>query len=330
MTSNDMKNQIREQLGDSLTAELGPTLEIIGRLAKEIWWEDHGVYLTADERNAKKKEPMTTSDDVSHIAINVGDRQIALSRSDETKPAVSIPYGQADRMTQASLPKDWMMKALYQFIIDCDGGDTTYAQQVADFINQWIDIATIDNGEGSIKIDKDKLPAPSAEVFTTELVDSHKRKTRSRAKGSTSFNISLSVSANDNVPLRIPVKTTGFTAPLGIQNAPLVPSPAGASQKPTDTLGTGEDSDGFPVPVGADPSLSTNALLVDDEWKASGVLREIIGLEPLTKGAIRKAVADRVPEPMWVAELERMVKAGEVMSTGERRSTRYTMCEVGA
>ena len=61
MTSNDMKNQIREQLGDSLTAELGPTLEIIGRLAKEIWWEDHGVYLTADERNAKKKEPMTTS-----------------------------------------------------------------------------------------------------------------------------------------------------------------------------------------------------------------------------------------------------------------------------
>ena len=329
--SNELKQQIREQIGDSLTAELGPTLEIIGRLAKEIWWEENGTYLTAEERDANKKTPMATSDDVSHIAINVGNRQIALSRSDETKPAVSIPFGQADRMTQASLPKDWMMKALYQFIIDCDGGDTTYAQQVADFINQWIDIATNDNGEGSIKIDKDKLPAPSAEVFTTELVDSHKRKTRSRAKGSTSFNISLSVSVNDDVPLRIPVKTTGFTAPLGVDDAPTAPSPT--VRHPSHAVEaeeTGGNGDVFPVPVEADPSLSTNALLVDDEWKASGVLREIIGVEPLTKGAIRKAVADRVPEPMWVAELERMVKAGEVLSTGERRSTRYTMCEVSA
>ena len=323
-----MKQQIREQIGDSLTAELGPTLEIIGRLAKEIWWEENGTYLTAEERDANKKTPMATSDDVSHIAINVGNRQIALSRSDETKPAVSIPFGQADRMTQASLPKDWMMKALYQFIIDCDGGDTTYAQQVADFINQWIDIATNDKGDGSIKIDKDKLPAPSAEVFTTELVDSHKRKTRSRAKGSTSFNISLSVSVNDDVPLRIPVKTTGFTAPLGVDDAPIAPSPAG--HKAMEAEETGEAGDGFPVPVDADPSLSTNALLVKDQWRAEGVLREIIGTDPLTKGAIRKAVADRVPEPMWVAELDRMVRIGEVVSTGERRSTRYTMCEVSA
>ena len=326
--SNELKQQIREQIGDSLTAELGPTLEIIGRLAKEIWWEENGTYLTADERDANKKKPMATSDDVSHIAINVGNKQIALSRADDNKPAVSIPYGQADRMTQASLPKDWMMKALYQFIIDCDDGDTTYAQKVADFINQWIDIATTDNGEGGIKIDKDKLPAPSAEVFTTELVDSHKRKTRSRAKGSTSFNFSLSVSVNDDVPLRIPVKTTGFTAPLGIDNAPTAPSPARHPVQAVEAEVAGNSGDVFPVPVEADPSLSTNALLIDDEWKASGVLREIIGSEPLTKGAIRKAVADRVPEPMWVAELEKMVRDGEVLSTGERRSTRYTISEV--
>ena len=328
MTSDDMKNQIREQIGDSLTAELGPTLEYIGKLAKEVWWEDHGTYLTAEERDTKKKVPMASSDDVSHIAINVGNRLIELTRTDVTRPAVSIPYGQADRMTQASLPKDWMMKALYQFIIDCDGGDTDYAQRVADFVNQWIDIATIDKGDGSIKIDKDKLPAPSAEVFTTELVDSHKRKTRSRAKGSTSFNLTLNVSVNDDVPLRILPKTTGFTAPLGIPDAPIAPSPAG--HKAMEAEETGEAGGGFPVPVDADPSLSTNALLVKDQWRCEGVLREIIGTDPLTKGAIRKAVADRVPEPMWVAELDRMVRIGEVTSTGERRSTRYTMCEVSA
>jgi hypothetical protein len=218
--SNELKQQIREQIGDSLTAELGPTLEIIGRLAKELWWEENGTYLTAEERDANKKTPMATS------------------------------------------------------------------------------------------------------------VDSHKRRTRSRAKGSTSFNISLSVSVNDDVPLRIPVKTTGFTAPLGVDDAPIAPSPAG--HKAMEAEETGEAGDGFPVPVDADPSLSTNALLVKDQWRAEGVLREIIGTDPLTKGAIRKAVADRVPEPMWVAELDRMVRIGEVMSTGERRSTRYTMCEVSA
>jgi len=365
MTAADLKKQIRSLL-EGMSFEDAATIEYIGKLAKEVMWEDQGRYLSEEQREANNRAPMTAAEELPDLSIVIGDTRIRFNRADERKPAVSIPFGLSDRVTQATLPKDWMLQALYQFLIDADGGKTDYAEEVAAWMNKWIDIATVTNEDGSIKIDKSKLPAPTAEVFTSGLVDSHKRKTRGRAKGSTSFNLSLSVELDDSTPARIPQRTTGFTNPVDAFESPDIPSLARQStdtdcrgkyanlnrvsvleehpqggrladlstgttpvDRESDDRGQGE-SDGFPVPVEADPSLSTNALLVNDEWKAEGVLREIIGTEPLTKGAIRKAVADRVPEPMWVAELERMVSTGEVTRTGERRSTRYTSCEVAA
>ena len=327
MTKNDIREQIIEQLGGALTIEQATAIEYIGKVLKEVSWDLRGSYLNAEERDANAKKPMTVAEDLHDVSLVLGDKRIVIDRASDSKPAVSVPFGLSDKVTQATLPKDWMLQALYQFIINADDGDTTYAEEVAQWINKWLDIATVDK-DGRISIDKNKLPAPTAEVFTSDLVASHKRMSKSKAKGSATFNISLRVEeiVDDETPLRIPPNRTGFALPIGTNSPELAPPSRGIPNGEEGSEGKG-GAPSYPIPDEANVEVSTNALLVDDEWKAEGLLRDIIAEEPLTKGAIRKAIDGRVPEPMWVAELDRLVKEGVILSTttGGPRSTRYTM-----
>ncbi len=334
MTTSEMREKIAELPANVLTPDVATAIEWFGKYLKEAYYERldaEKVYLDTDARAARRGQPMVAVEEPD-IAILVNGHRISLTRADPNKPAISIPFGQSDRVTQAAIPRDWLSQSLYQFLINVDDGNTEYAEACADWLNQWIDIAMVET-DGSVKIDKEKLPVPAAAVFTTELVDSHKRKTKSKAKGSTSFNLAMSVEVDDTTPNRLPNRTVGFTPPLEIPNPPPMPSPTSVSEasqlidKQTGgAVGAVGGGDDIPVPVRADPTLSTNALLVSDEWKAEGLLLDIIEQNPLTKGAIRKAIDDRVPEPMWTAELDRMVKDGIVTSTtnGGPRSTRYT------
>ena len=63
-----------------------------------------------------------------------------------------------------------------------------------------------------------------------------------------------------------------------------------------------------------------------DAPSASDILLDVIGSEPMTKGDIRKAVCERIAEPLWVAELEKLIKSDSITKTtpGGPRSTRYT------
>jgi len=322
MSKDDIRQTIDTQM-NGLTIEQAATLEYIGKIAKEMAWERDGTYLNTDAR-AQNKRPMSVAETMDDLSIKIGDKVISVATDKSNAPAVSTPYGLSDRVTQASLPKDWMIQSLYQFIIDCNGGDATFAQQVQGFINECLDFATIHNDDGSIKkIDASKLPTPAMTVLTSDMVTSHKRQTRSKAKGSTTFNIRLVIDHDDTVIPRIPMRNTGFVGVQGTQS-PIPPTPI-AHPNPAISQEVVDDQAGqlTPTPVvivdeGADRMVGLSA---------SDLLQSVIGSEPMTKGDIRKAVCESIAEPLWVAELELLVDAGVVVKTtnGGPRSTRYTM-----
>jgi len=323
MNKTEMKNIIEDTLGNSLTIEQAATLEYIGKLAKEIAWEKSGVYRNAEERATHKKQPLSVAEHMDDLSITLGDKVITVAQDKDTAPAVSTPFGLSDRVTQASLPKDWMIQSLYQFIIDCKGGDTAFATRVQGFINECLDFATIHNDDGSIqKIDASMLPSPAMAVFTEDVVTSHKRQTRSKAKGSTAFNIRLIIEENDLVIPRIPVRNTGFVAVHGIVS-PVAPTPTG---HPLTPLVDEEDY----TPSAPIVTVDKVAVEMGVGLTASDLLQSVMSAEPMTKGDIRKAVCEQIAEPMWVAELDLLVDAGVVVKTtnGGPRSTRYTMAVI--
>ena len=319
MSKAQITEKLDAQLGN-LTIEQAATIEYVGKILKEQAWSKHGQYLDSDARSDNGKKPMSVAETMDDLSITIGNQVLTVKQDKDNAPIVSTPFGLSDRITQASLPKDWMIQSLYQFIIDCNGGDTAFAEQVQGFINDCLDFATIHNDDGSIqKIDASKLPTPAMAVLTSDMVTSHKRQTISKAKGSTTFNIDLVIEQDDSVIPRIPVRNTGFVA---TPNSPIAPTPA-TSQAPRqvgqvadeDLLGNGPVA---MVDEGADNTVGVSA---------SDLLQSVIGDEPMTKGDIRKAVCEQIAEPLWVAELESLVDAGVVVKTtnGGPRSTRYTM-----
>jgi len=316
MSKAQITEKLDAQLGN-LTIEQAATIEYVGKIAKELAWSKHGQYLDSNARSDNRKKPMSVAETMDELSITIGNQVLTVKQDKDNAPAVSTPFGLSDRITQASLPKDWMIQSLYQFIIDCNGGDTTFAEQVQAFINDCLDFATIHNDDGSIqKIDAKKLPSPAMAVLTSDMVTSHKRQTISKAKGSTLFNIDLVIEQqDDSVIPRIPVRNTGFVA---TPNSPVAPTPATSQAGQVadiDQLGNGPVA---MVDEGADNTVGVSA---------SNLLQSVIGDEPMTKGDIRKAVCESIAEPLWVAELESLVDAGVVVKTtnGGPRSTRYTM-----
>lgn len=321
MTRKTMKEAIKNQLGDALTPELGPTLELFGSVCKELWHEENGVYLNADERADKQaaNKVLAVADSVSNIEIHLGNgKKITMASAKPDKPAVVIPFGMNDRVTPAAMPKDWLPMALYQHLIDAFEGDTTYAQDVAEYLNKCIDAASEVSEAGKLSINKKLLPTPAATVFTLGLVDSHKRMFKSSSKGSTVFNLTCNVEYDDITPLRIPPRLTGFISSTEIK-PPDVPPMFSASQ-PEQARITTEVA----TIASEDKETDNGGMSVSD------YLFNVLGNDSLTKGMIRKEMVncwDNVPEPMWVAELDKMVKTGAVVkdSSGGPRSTKYAV-----
>jgi len=311
MTRKILKEKLEAQLEGMLTPEIGPLLEVAGSLCKEIWHEKNGVYLDADDRKVKQQtnDVLAVVDSVSHIEIKLGNGKVlSFGNAKPDKPAMTIPYGMSDRINTAAMPKDWLPMALYQHLVDVYEGDTTFAQDVADYLNKCIDAATEISEEGRLSINKKKLPTPSATVFTQGLVESHKRMFKSKTKGSTVFNLTCSIEdIQDDQPLRIPPRLTGFISP-NIIETPVAP------------------------PMTSRPHTLQSEATEDKEADEGGMsvsdhLFNVLGNDPLTKGMIRKAIADNVPEPMWVAELDKLVKEGIIIkdASGGPRSTKYVV-----
>jgi len=328
MSKTENRTKIDDDM-NGLTIEQAATIEYLGKMLKESAWANQGSFLDSDARKQMGSKPMSAADSMDDISISVGNQVITVVKDNDNRPAVSTPYGLTDRVTQASLPKDWMIQSLYQFIIDCNGGDTAFAEQVQAFINQCLDFATIHNDDGSIqKIDAKMLPSPTMSVLTTDMVSSHKRQTKSKAKGSTTFNIKVVIEHDDTVIPRIPVRNTGFVSVVGI-DSPVAPTPS-AHPHPADGQGVANlgwaNTNGDPAPVATvDEGVREMVGL-----SASDLLQSVVGSTPMTKGDIRKAVAEQIAEPMWVAELEMLVNAGVLIKTtnGGPRSTRYTMAVI--
>ena len=85
------------------------------------WMAQNGVYLNADER--KEHSGMIASVDTSDIEVRIGTTSFSVQQVDENKPIVGIPVGMSDKKNTATIPRDWLVGYMLDYIIHAFEGD---------------------------------------------------------------------------------------------------------------------------------------------------------------------------------------------------------------
>lgn len=324
------KKRIKETLSDAgitrVPADLGPSLKALAEVCEDIYKEQIGdaMYLPESERKeAGSLEEVHKTD----IEILVAGKSLRLVRDNPGKPAIVIPYGMSDKVTTAAMPWSWVCSILYQSLVTAFG-EEGFVQDLSKWINDEINKATkTDNGR--IKIDTAMLPAPKNAIAVSEFLESLKRTSVSKSRGSTRINLAVSVSD---------AQQSGGRAP-SIEDIV-------ANQAPEPRMGEGDDEVSHSPSLPADDSVSSPSTeqhgVSGTEGPGGGgasftpppsTLREdidstIIGVftgEPLSIGQIRKRMPESVSEVIWRSHLDGLVNQGVVAKEGVRRSTKYTL-----
>ena len=329
------KKRIKETLSDAgitrVPADLGPSLKALAEVCEDIYKEQIGdaMYLPESERKeAGSLEEVHKTD----IEILVAGKSLRLVRDNPGKPAIVIPYGMSDKVTTAAMPWSWVCSILYQSLVTAFG-EEGFVQDLSKWINDEINKATkTDNGR--IKIDTAMLPAPKNAIAVSEFLESLKRTSVSKSRGSTRINLAVSVSdarqsggrapsIDDIVANTTPEPTVGEGSDEVSHSSSLpadksVSSPSteasmATSNSVSGTEGTGGGGDSFPPP--------SSTLREDIDSMIMGVFTG----EPLSIGQIRKRMPESVSEVIWRSHLDGLVNQGIVSKEGVRRSTKYIL-----
>jgi hypothetical protein len=234
--------------------------------------------------------------------------------------------GLSDKITTATIPHTWIESILLQTLISGFGGDTSYAEKIVSKINGWIDDATIETDDGRLKIDQNKLPQPKNAVVVAEMLDSMKRTFKSKSKGTTQLNLTLSVLDADDI------QPTSMTM---LDDRDIIAIPDIDTQEINEASHTfnisanmdnsekhtisGMRDEGMGV-VLSPPTLEATDVVVDRE-KLSQALIDVIGIEGRTIGYIGKNMAS--DKETWKPRLDALVESGILRKEGVRRSCRY-------
>ena len=178
-----------ENMGE-IPPDLGPALKLLGTVLTEQYQSANGTYLSKEERE-KNKEPLAEITE-SDIQIRFGNRMMTLVPAKEGKPMVSIPVGQSDKKTPATIPREWLVGALIDGLLSIFDGDT---QVVGVFINsrikKAIEKAMEVNEDGKMKVVTSKLPTHDHPVEVAEFLEALKYSFVSKSAGSAKLNFGI-------------------------------------------------------------------------------------------------------------------------------------------
>jgi|GEM_PF-6414443 len=176
---------------EALTPDLGATLKMLGEVLVKQWHKNNGIFLSADERKSRGKVPQAEVQQ-SDIQIRQGDWLYTIVPCDEDKAMVSIPAGLSDKVTPATIPKDWVIGFLIDAIITLCEGDDYVARYWLNMMNNQINHAMqIDPESGRMKIDQKLLPEVRNPVEVAEMVDSLRRSFKSVSNPTTKTNFTF-------------------------------------------------------------------------------------------------------------------------------------------
>jgi hypothetical protein len=328
MSRREITEKLDEQMTD-VPPELGPIMKLAGDIFTKKRQSNHELFLDKEQRQARGSKPLDAVGDLDLKILTHG-RVISFHRADPNKPSVSIPVGQSDKITTATMPHEWLLSIFIQAVISTFDGDTTYAWNIINRMNEWIDDASETNEEGRLKINQDKLPSPVNAVDIAEMIQTLKRTFTTKSHGSTQINVTMTIDKKEETPALREIDPRSFIAdpqPYHDETPATDDSTASSSQFLEDLVlsvpsrASGEGGEGRGV-----PSSST---VEEQRQILTMAIRKAIGVEAMTVGQIGKAMGD-VEKSVWKARLDAMVKSGEVIKEGERRSCRYSLCEVEA
>ena len=176
---------------EALTPDLGATLKMLGEVLVKQWHKNNGIFLSADERKSRGKVPQAEVQQ-SDIQIRQGDWLYTIVPCDEDKAMVSIPAGLSDKVTPATIPKDWVIGFLIDALITLCEGDDYVARYWLNMMNNQINHAMqVDPESGRMKIDQKLLPEVRNPVEVAEMVDSLRRSFKSVSNPTTKTNFTF-------------------------------------------------------------------------------------------------------------------------------------------
>jgi hypothetical protein len=191
MSRKIVEETVEELDPEALTPDLGATLKMLGEVLVKKWHSTNGIFLSADERQSRGTVPQAIVEK-SDIQIRQGDWLYTIVPCDEDKAMVSIPVGLSDKVTPATIPKDWVIGFLVDAIIELCEGDDYIARYWLNMMNNQINNAMqIDPETGRMKIDQKLLPEVRNPIEVAEMVGSLRRSFKSVSNPSTKTNFTF-------------------------------------------------------------------------------------------------------------------------------------------
>ena len=189
MSRKDMKEQAQQI--PHIPAEIGPALKMLGTVLQDEWMGRNGIYLDKDSR--KGHAPIADIADTD-LEVRLKGKVIRFTPAKAGKPVVSIPVGMSDKVSTATIPRDWESGQLAAALVEAFSGDPYVLNLLTDRMCEAIDNASEINPEtGRLKINQEKLPPVRHAVAVAEALAKLKRSFKTQSAGSPSINLSFEI-----------------------------------------------------------------------------------------------------------------------------------------
>ena len=355
----DMSRKEMKELAEAIPhipAEIGPALKMFGSVIQDAWMNTNGVYLDKDER--KGHSPIAEVIDTD-LEIRIKGKVIRFQPATQGKAVITIPVGMSDKVSTATIPRDWTEGQFAAALVEVFEGDPYVLNILVDRMCEAIDSAAIINEEtGRLKIQQDLLPPVRHAVAVAEALDKLKRNFKTQSAGSPSVNLSFTIEdIEEPKPSPVPVmdakeiakRVAALTAPVvaGVELAPIEDKYGGGDISHT-YIAPPEFDEEYPAEncpycnvIEYNHSCFTepaNEVYQESSYKTSDdsdiytdlileALEEYAGSYPdgLTMGQIKKLVPQLKNKDSKVLTkiMNTLCDEERVVKTGIRRSSRY-------
>tara|TARA_R110000765_G_scaffold5669_1_gene17842 strand:+ start:1404 stop:2963 length:1560 start_codon:yes stop_codon:yes gene_type:complete len=327
----DMSRKEMKELAEAIPhipAEIGPALKMFGSVIQDAWMNTNGVYLDKDER--KGHSPIAEVIDTD-LEIRIKGKVIRFQPATQGKAVITIPVGMSDKVSTATIPRDWTEGQFAAALVEVFEGDPYVLNILVDRMCEAIDSAAIINEEtGRLKIQQDLLPPVRHAVAVAEALDRLKRSFKTQSAGSPSVNLSFTIEdIEEPKPSPVPVmdakeiakRVAALTTPVvaGVELAPIEDKYGGGDISHTYTEPADEVHQESSYKTSDDSDIYTDLILE--------ALEEYAGSYPdgLTMGQIKKLVPQLKNKDSKVLTkiMNTLCDEERVVKTGIRRSSRY-------
>lgn len=293
MSKKFLTEQIENQNND-LPPDVGPALKLLGTVLTEQFWkpESNGVFMSKEERK-NTPDPLALVER-SDIQIRAGNRLITLVPSHEGKPMVSIPVGQSDKRTPATIPREWLTGTFIDGLLSMFNGDTEVVWKYVQGINAAIDAATEVDDNGKMKINQKKLGAHVHPVEVAEMLESMKRQYTSRSNGSATLHFGIEITELK------PVEAEPEPEPVIEDNSSMAErllesiQPSNSNEEQTEVVNGELHDRQIPVPSVAPASQPATEEITTDDGPVALDLGERIPLDEVKNMTDEEAIAQGI------------------------------------